>query len=308
MERDQRVMVLGQDVGRLGGVFRATAGIQERFGGDRCFDTPVSEAGMLGTAVGLALAGWRPVCEIQFDGFCYPALDQLITHVGRYRQRTSGRAAMPLVVRIPYGGGVGAPELHSDSPEAYFVHAPGLKVAVPSSAADAKGLLAAAIRSPDPVVFLEPKALYRVAQDPVPEGDHCLTLGTARIARRGDAVTIITYGAMVPVAQVAAQALAEEGMEAEVIDLRTLKPLDEELVIASVAKTGRAVVVHEGPRTLGVGAEVSALLAEHAIASIKGPIVRVTGYDSPAPPSLLEHKYIPSPERVIAAARRTMEL
>src|SRR5688500_7125873 len=250
MERDESVLVMGEDVGRAGGVFRATAGLRDRFGPDRCVDTPLDEAGILGSAVGLCMAGFRPVCEMQYDAFSYPGLDQLINHVGRYRWRTGGKMSFPLAIRMPYGGGVRAPELHDDSPETYYVHTPGVKVAIPSTPADAKGLLAAAIRDPDPVVVLEPKLIYRTARGEVPEGEHVVPLGQARVAREGTDVTLVAYGAMVPVAERTAEALEGES-SCEVLDLRTLKPLDEEALLASVAKTGRAVVVQEAPRVSG---------------------------------------------------------
>jgi pyruvate dehydrogenase E1 component beta subunit len=305
MERDPSVLVMGEDVGRLGGVFRASSGLQDRFGPDRCIDTPLAEAGILGTAVGLCMAGWRPVCEMQYDAFSYPALDQLINHVGRYRWRTNGKMAFPLVVRMPYGGGVRAPELHEDSPETYYVHTPGVKVAIPSTPADAKGLLAAAIRDPDPVVVLEPKLIYRSARGDVPEGEHVVPLGRARIAREGSDLTLVAYGAMVPLAERVADALAGE-VSCEVLDLRTLKPLDEDALLASVAKTGRAVIVQEAPRVCGFAAEVAAVLAEKAIFDLRGPVVRVTGYDVPYPFWQIEDAYMPSVERVVDAARRVV--
>lgn len=305
LDRDPTVLVMGEDVGKLGGVFRATAGLQERFGADRCIDTPLAEAGILGTAVGLCMAGWRPVCEMQYDAFSYPALDQLINHVGRYRWRTNGAMSFPIVVRMPYGGGVRAPELHEDSPETYYVHTPGVKVAIPSTPADAKGLLAAAIRDDDPVVVLEPKLVYRSARGEVPEGEHVVPLGKARVAREGDDLTIVAYGAMVPLAERAAEALEGEA-SAEVLDLRTLKPLDEDALLASVAKTGRAVIVQEAPRVCGFAAEVAAVLAEKAIFDLHGPVVRVTGYDVPYPFWTIEDAYMPSVERVVAAARRIL--
>ena len=305
MERDASVMVMGEDVGKLGGVFRATAGLQERFGVDRCVDTPLAEAGILGTAVGLCMAGWRPVVEMQYDAFSYPALDQLINHVGRYRWRTRGAVGMPLTIRMPYGGGVRAPELHDDSPETYYVHTPGVKVAIPSTPADAKGLLAAAIRDPDPVVVLEPKLHYRTEKKDVPDGEHLVPLGKARIAREGTDATLVAYGAMVVVAERAAEELAEEA-SIEVLDLRTLKPLDEEMLLASVAKTGRAVVVQEAPRVCGFGAEVAAVLAEKAIFDLQGPVLRVTGYDVPYPYWQIEDAYMPSVERVVDAVRRLL--
>jgi pyruvate/2-oxoglutarate/acetoin dehydrogenase E1 component len=305
MERDPTVMVMGEDVGRLGGVFRATAGLQERFGHDRCVDTPLAEAGILGTAVGLCMAGWRPVCEMQYDAFSYPALDQLINHVGRYRWRTRGKMEFPLTIRMPYGGGVRAPELHDDSPETYYVHTPGVKVAIPSTPADAKGILAAAIRDPDPVVVLEPKLVYRTARGEVPEGEHVVELGQARIAKEGSDVTLVAYGAMVPLTERAAAALEGE-VSCEVLDLRTLKPLDEEALVASVAKTGRAVIVQEAPRVCGFAAEVAAVLAEKAMFDLHGPVLRVTGYDVPYPYWQIEDAYMPSVERVADAVRRLL--
>lgn len=307
LERDPRVLVMGEDVG-FGGVFRATAGLRDRFGADRCIDTPLAEAGIMGTAVGLALAGLRPVCEMQFDAFSYPALDQVITHVSRYRARSGGHAEMSIVVRMPYGGGVGAPELHQDSPEAHYAHVPGIKVVIPSNPWDAKGLLAAAIRDPDPVVFLEPKRLYRRGRGDVPPAAETVPLGAARIVERGDDVTLIAYGAMVPVALEAREALLGEDTSAEVVDLRTLTPLDEETLIASVGRTGRAVVVQEAPRIAGFGAEVVATLAERVGSELRGPLARVTGYDIPYPPWRMEAAYLPSTARVVAAARHTLRI
>jgi pyruvate/2-oxoglutarate/acetoin dehydrogenase E1 component len=304
LERDPDVMVMGEDVGRAGGVFRATAGLRDRFGAERCVDTPLAEAGILGSAVGLCMAGWRPVCEMQYDAFSYPCLDQLINHVGRYRWRTGGAMEFPITVRMPYGGGVRAPELHDDSPEAYYVHTPGVKVAIPATPADAKGLLAAAIRDPDPVVVLEPKLVYRTARGEVPEGEHVVSLGRARIAREGSDLTLVAYGAMVGVAD---RAAAELDASIEVLDLRTLKPLDEEALLASAAKTGRVVIVQEAPRTAGFAAEVAAILAEKAILDLQGPVLRVTGFDVPYPYWQLEDAYLPSVERVTDAARRLLE-
>ena len=304
LERDASVMVMGEDVGRAGGVFRATAGLRDRFGPDRCFDTPLAEAGILGTAVGLCMAGWRPVCEMQYDAFSYPCLDQLITHVGRYRWRTGGKMQFPLVVRMPYGGGVRAPELHDDSPETYYVHTPGVKVAIPSTPADAKGLLAAAIRDPDPVVVLEPKLHYRTLKGDVPEGEHVVPLGRARLAREGDALTLVAYGSMVPVCEAAADEL---DASVEVLDIRTLKPLDEDSLLASAAKTGRVVIVQEAPRTCGFAAELAAILAEKSILDLQAPVVRVTGYDVPYPYWQIEDAYMPSVARVVDAARRVLD-
>ncbi len=306
LERDDSVLVLGEDVGRAGGVFRATAGLRERFGVDRCVDTPLAEAGILGTAIGLCMAGWRPVTEMQYDAFSYPCLDQLITHVGRYHWRTGGGMEFPLVVRMPYGGGVRAPELHDDSPETYYVHTPGVKVAIPSTPADAKGLLAAAIRDPDPVVILEPKLIYRSERAEVPGGEHVVPLGKARLAREGDDVTLVAYGAMVPLCERAADALDGEA-SVEVLDIRTLKPLDEDALLASAAKTGRVVIVQEAPRVAGFGAELAAILAEKAILDLRGPVLRVTGYDVPYPYWKLEDAYMPSVERVVDAVRKLLQ-
>ncbi len=305
LERDSSVMVMGEDVGRAGGVFRATAGLRDRFGPDRCFDTPLAEAGILGAAVGLCMAGWRPVCEMQYDAFSYPCLDQLITHVGRYRWRTGGKMEFPIVVRMPYGGGVRAPELHDDSPETYYVHTPGVKVAIPSTPADAKGILAAAIRDPDPVVVLEPKLHYRTSRGEVPDGEHLVPLGKARLAREGDDVTLVAYGSMVTVCEAAAAAL--DDVSVEVLDIRSLKPLDEDALLASAAKTGRVVIVQEAPRTCGFAAELAAILAEKSILDLRGPVLRVTGYDVPYPYWQIEDAYMPSAERVVAAARRLLE-
>jgi pyruvate dehydrogenase E1 component beta subunit len=305
LERDPSVMVMGEDVGRAGGVFRATAGLRDKFGANRCFDTPLAEAGILGSAVGLCMAGWRPVCEMQYDAFSYPCLDQLITHVGRYRWRTGGKMAFPLVVRMPYGGGVRAPELHDDSPETYYVHTPGVKVAIPSTPGDAKGLLAAAIRDPDPVVVLEPKLHYRTLKGEVPEGEHVVPLGEARIAREGDDVTLVAYGSMVPLSEQVADAL--DDVSVEVLDIRSLKPLDEDALLASAAKTGRVVIVQEAPRVCGFAAELAAILAEKAILDLRGPVLRVTGYDVPYPYWQIEDAYMPSVSRVAAAVRRRRE-
>jgi pyruvate dehydrogenase E1 component beta subunit len=306
LERDPRTLVMGEDVGRAGGVFRITAGLHDRFGVDRCVDTPLAEAGIMGAAIGLCMAGWRPICEMQYDAFSYPGLDQLITHAGRYRWRTGGRMEFPLTVRMPYGGGVRAPELHEDSPETYYVHTPGVKVAIPSTPADAKGLLAAAIRDPDPVVVLEPKLHYRTLRGEVPDGEHVVPLGKARIVREGDDVALVAYGSMVPLCEQAADVLTGEA-SVEVLDVRTLKPLDEEALLASAAKTGRVVIVQEAPRTVGFAAELAAILAEKAILDLRGPVLRVTGYDVPFPFWKLEDYYLPSVDRVVAAARRLLE-
>lgn len=307
MQRDPNVLVMGEDVGKSGGVFRVTAGLQDRFGPDRCVDTPLAEAGLLGAAVGLCMTGWCPVVEMQYDAFSYPSLDQLITHVGRYRWRSGGRMEMPLTIRMPYGGGVRAPELHSDSPEAYYLHTPGVKVVIPSTPADAKGLLASAIRDPDPVVVFEPKALYRGDRQEVPEGEHVVPLGQARVVREGTDATIVAYGAAVRVAAAAADSLAAEGISVLVLDLRSLRPLDEAGLLAAVRRTGRAVIVQEAPRTAGFGAELAAIVAEQAMLELYAPIQRVTGYDVAYPYWRLEDVYLPSTARVIAAIRRTLD-
>jgi pyruvate/2-oxoglutarate/acetoin dehydrogenase E1 component len=306
LARDDDVLVMGEDVGRAGGVFRATAGLRERFGENRCVDTPLAEAGILGTAIGLCMAGWRPVCEMQYDAFSYPCLDQLITHVGRYHWRTGGAMEFPITIRMPYGGGVRAPELHDDSPETYYVHTPGVKVAIPSTPADAKGLLTAAIRDPDPVVVLEPKLIYRSERSDVPEGEHVVPLGKARLAREGDDLTLVGYGAMVPLCERAAEALAGEA-SVEVLDIRSLKPLDEESLLASAAKTGRVVIVQEAPRVNGFAGELAAILAEKAILDLRGPVLRVTGFDVPYPYWKIEDAYMPSVERVVDAARKLLQ-
>src|SRR5215212_1262799 len=305
LEHDENVMVMGEDVGRAGGVFRATAGLRDRFGPDRCVDTPLAEAGILGSAVGLCMAGWRPVCEMQYDAFSYPCLDQLITHVGRDRWRTGGKMAFPLVIRMPYGGGWRAPELHDDSPETYYVHTPGVKVAIPSTPSDAKGILAAAIRDPDPVVVLEPKLHYRTLKGEVPAGEHVVPLGKARLAREGDDVSLVAYGSMVPLCEEVADNL--DDVSVEVLDVRTLKPLDEDALLASAAKTGRVVIVQEAPRTCGFAAELAAILAEKAILDLQGPVLRVTGYDVPYPYWQIEDAYMPSVERVVDAARKLLQ-
>ena len=305
LERDDCVLVMGEDVGRAGGVFRATAGLRDRFGPDRCFDTPLAEAGMLGAAVGLCMAGWRPVVEMQYDAFSYPCLDQLITHVGRYRWRTRGGMEFPITIRMPYGGGVRAPELHDDSPETYYVHTPGIKVAIPSTAADAKGLLAAAIRDPDPVVIFEPKLHYRTLRGEVPEGDHVVPLGEARTVREGDDVTLVAYGSMVPLCEAAIDSLEGEASVA-LLDIRSLKPLDEDALLAAAAKTGRVAIVQEAPRVCGFAAELAAVLAERAILDLQAPVLRVTGYDVPYPYWTIEDAYMPSVQRVVDAIRRLL--
>ncbi|MBI5115258.1 alpha-ketoacid dehydrogenase subunit beta [Candidatus Poribacteria bacterium] len=307
MERDSRVMILGEDVGRAGGVFRATEGLQKLFGEDRVVDTPLSESGIVGTAIGLAAFGMRPIAEIQFMGFIYPAFDQIISHAGRMRNRTRGRFSVPLVVRTPYGGGIHAPEHHSESTEAIFAHTPGIKVVIPSNPYDAKGLLIAAIRDPDPVIFLEPARIYRSIKGEVPEGDYTVPIGKATVAREGESVTLIAWGAMLHVALEAIEALTDEGIDVELIDLRTISPLDSDTIIESVKKTGRVVVVHEAPKTCGLGAEIIALINEKAFLNLSAPPGRVTGFDTIIPLPKGEHLYLPTPERIISAVRQVME-
>ncbi len=306
LERDPRVLLFGEDVG-MGGVFRVSDGLRRTFGEDRVFDTPLAEAGIVGYGIGLALAGMRPVAEVQFAGFLYPALDQILSHLGRYRHRTRGRFTVPMVIRAPYGGGVHTPEQHADSPEAILAHVPGVKVVVPSDPRQAKGLLLAAIEDPDPVFFLEAIKLYRSVKTEVPGGHYRVELGKARVVREGGAATLVAYGGMVEVCVKAAEVAAREGVELEVIDLQTLVPLDAETVLASVEKTGRAVVVYEARKIGGFGAEVAARIAEDAIWSLQAPVLRVAGWDAPYPPfSAIEHHYRPDARRVLEAVRQVL--
>jgi pyruvate dehydrogenase E1 component beta subunit len=304
LERDQRVVVLGEDVGHNGGVFRATEGLQARFGEDRVIDTPLAEMGIVGTSIGLAVSGLVPVAEVQFLGFTYQAWAEIAGQVARFRFRSQGRYPLSLTIRSPYGGGVRTPELHSDALEALFVHTPGLKVVAPSTAADARGLLLSAIRDPDPVVVLEPLRGYRAIRGEVPEDDTTVPIGPARVVRPGQDVTVIAWSAMVPVAMTAAEEAAGEGIDTEVIDLRTLAPLDEDTIVTSTEKTGRVVIVHEAPQTGGMGAEIAATLMERAFLSLEAPIERVTGFDVPYPVGMYEDAYIPDAERVLQAIRR----
>jgi pyruvate dehydrogenase E1 component beta subunit len=283
MERDPDVLLLGEDVGREGGVFRVTEGLQQSFGSDRSIDTPLAESGIVGVAFGMALLGLRPVAEIQFMGFLPPTLDQIISHIGRIRNRSRGIYSAPLVIRMPYGGGIHAPEHHSESTEAMLIHTPGIKVVVPSNPADACGLLKSAIRDPDPVLFLEPKRIYRAIKGQVPEGMEPIPLGQARPIRSGRDLTLVAWGALVREAEAAAETLAADGVEAEIIDLRTLSPLDSETLLASVRSTGRCLVVHEAPRTCGLGAEFYALVMEEALLQLKAPGTRGTGFDTVIP-------------------------
>jgi 2-oxoisovalerate dehydrogenase E1 component beta subunit len=302
---DPRVVVLGEDVGRNGGVFRVTEGLQAEFGAERVIDTPLAENGIVGGAIGMALYGLKPVAEIQFVDFIYPAFDQIVSELAKFRWRSAGQYSCPVVVRAPYGGGIRGGLYHSQSPEAYFCHTTGLQVVIPSTPSDAKGLLLSAIQGQDPVIFLEPKRLYRHAKEEVAEGATLVPIGQARIARPGEHLTILAYGAMVPVSLEAATAAAEKGWQVEVVDLRPLLPLDTATVLASVRRTGRAVIVHEAPRTCGYGAELSALLAEQALTSLQAPVLRVTGYDTPFPYTL-EHTYLPDAKRVLAAIEHVM--
>jgi 2-oxoisovalerate dehydrogenase E1 component beta subunit len=302
MQADPRTLVFGEDVGALGGVYRVTEGLQAEFGNERVFNTPIAEAGIAGMCVGLAMAGWRPIAEMQFDGFSYPALDQVISHLAKYRERTRGRVPMPVVIRIPSFGGIKGKEHHGESPETYYAHTAGLKVVVPSSPIDAYRLLRRSIEDPDPVIFLEPKSRYWSKEDGELSTDGP-GIGSARIVREGGACVLITFGAMVGRCLEAASTLAEEGTECAVIDLRSLVPLDVEAIAGQVRATGRAVVVHEAPLTLGMGAEVVARIVEEAFDHLEAPVLRVTGPDVPYPPASLEQHYLPSVERIAEAVR-----
>jgi len=304
MRRDDRVVLLGEDIGRNGGVFRCTEGLIDEFP-DRVFDTPLAEGGIIGTAIGMALYGLRPVPEIQFLDFIYSAFDQIVSEAAKMRYRSGGQYSVPMVIRTPYGGGIKGGHYHSQSSEAYFCHTPGLKVVVPSTPYDTKGLLISSIRDPDPVLFLEPKKIYRAFREEVPEGDFTVPLGDASVRREGKDVSLIAWGYMAHVCLDAAKRAAEKGWECDVVDLRTLVPLDVETILASVKKTGRAVVVYEAPKTGGYGAEVSALLAERAIEHLRGPIVRVAGSDTPFPYTL-EDVYMPNADRVLAGIEKVM--
>jgi pyruvate dehydrogenase E1 component beta subunit len=304
LERDSRVVLLGEDVGANGGVFRVTDGLQKVFGADRVVDTPLAESGIMGTAIGLAMAGMRPVPEIQFEGFLGPAYDQLTVHAARYRTRSRGSVTVPMTVRVPVGGGIHAPELHSDSPEAIYTHTPGLKVVMPSTPYDAKGLLLAAIRDPDPVVFFEPKRVYRSFRERVPEEDYTIPIGQAKILSEGTDLTVITWGASTFQCLDALDKLPED-LSVELIDLRTISPYDRDTVIQSVQKTGRCVVVHEAPKTAGMGAEIATLIQEHCFLYLKAPVQRVTGFDTVMPYYKLELEYLPDGPRIAEAIQQT---
>jgi len=307
LEHDPDVVLFGEDIGKNGGVFRATQGLQERFGEHRVMDTPLAESMIAGLAVGMSVQKLKPVAEFQFMGFIYPAMNQIVCHAARMRNRTRGRLSCPIVFRAPFGGGIRAPEHHSESTEALFAHIPGLQVVIPSSPKRAYGLLLAAIRNPDPVIFLEPKRIYRMVKQDVPDNGEALPMGKCFTLKQGDDITLVTWGASVHETTLAAQKLSEEGISAEVIDVATIKPLDMDTILSSVSKTGRCVIIHEAAKTCGVGAEISAQIAEQALLDLKAPVQRVTGYDTVMPYFKLEKYYIPSERRIIEAAKQTME-
>ena len=307
MTKDEDVIILGEDVGVNGGVFRATEGLQEKFGKARVVDTPLAETLIAGMAIGLAAEGLKPVVEIQFMGFIYPTIDQIINHAGRLRNRTRGRITCPMVLRAPYGGGIHAPEHHSESTESIFAHIPGIRVVIPSSPLRAYGLLLAAIRDPDPVIFLEPKRVYRLMKQKVPDNGEALPLDVCYTLKEGSDITLVSWGAMLHETLLAAEKLDEDGISAEVIDVATIKPLDMETILESVAKTGRCVIVHEAPRTVGVGAEIAAQLAEYGLLNLLAPVQRVTGYDTVMPLFRLENNYMPDVDRILSAVKNTLE-
>ena len=307
LESDERVVLLGEDIGRTGGVFRITDGLRDKYGEDRVFDTPVAESGIVGAAFGMAIAGMRPVAELQFLGFSYPAYDQIINHVARIRNRSNHRFTAPLVIRVPFGGGIGAAEHHSESTEAIYAHIPGLKVVVPSTPSDARGLLLAAIEDPDPVLFLEPIRLYRAVKEEVPELYYTTEIGPLRVEREGEDITVVSWGAMMKETRAAAARLEESGVSVEVLDLRTLSPIDADGIARSATKTGRVVVVHEAPRTAGMGAEVAAIVQERALYSLTAPVRRVTGWDTVFPLKRSEGHYLPTVDRIVRVAQETLE-
>ncbi|CEG57028.1 alpha-ketoacid dehydrogenase subunit beta [Legionella fallonii] len=307
LNQDENVVVFGEDVGKNGGVFRATLGLQDRFGENRVFDTPLAESMIAGLAIGMSIQGLKPVAEFQFMGFIYPAMNQIICHAARMRNRTRGRLHCPIVFRAPFGGGIRAPEHHSESTEALFAHIPGLQVVIPSSPKRAYGLLLAAIRNPDPVIFLEPKRIYRLVKQPVADDGQALPLGKCFTLQQGDDITLISWGASMHETLQAAKQLGDEGVSCEVIDVATIKPLDIETILSSVEKTGRCVIIHEGAKTGGVGAEISALIMEHAMADLMAPVQRVTGYDTVMPYFQLEKQYIPSVARIKNSVMSIME-
>ena len=304
MQRDDRIVVLGEDVGKVGGVFRVTAGLYDEFGDDRVIDTPLSEGGIIGAAIGMALDGLTPVPEIQFSDFIFPAYDQIVSELAKFRYRSGGEFPCPMVIRTPVGGGIRGGHYHSQSPEAQFIHVAGLKVVCPATPADAKGLLLSALRDPDPVMFFEPKRIYRAAKGEVPEGDYTVPIGKANVARQGEHVTLVTWGAMLYESLDAANKVQAEGVNVEIIDLRTLWPLDIDTVVASVKKTGRVVVVHEAPKTCGLGGEIVALINEKAFLYLEAPPKRVCGFDTPFPYTL-ENEYLPLSHRIVPALLET---
>jgi pyruvate dehydrogenase E1 component beta subunit len=306
MERDKRVVVLGEDVGKEGGVFRVTDGLQERFGADRVIDTPLAESGIVGVAFGMAVNGLLPVAEIQFEGFLYPCLDQINSHISRIRNRSRGRFTCPMVIRCPYGGGIHAPEHHSESPEVMLAHIPGLKVVIPATPSEAKGLLVSSIRDPDPVIFFEPKRIYRAIREEVPEEDYTIPLGQARLVQEGRDVTVVAWGAMVREVLNATEQLKQDKIDVEIIDLRSISPIDAEAIVTSIRKTGRGVIVHEAPKTFGPGAEIIALVNEKALLSLQAPMERVTGFDIPVPLPKSEHYYLPNPNRIVTAVKKVV--
>ena len=307
MKRDDTVVVLGEDVAQNDGVFRATEGLLDEFGSDRIMDTPLAESGIIGTSIGMAVRGLRPVPEIQFMGFVYPAFDQLVNHAARFRTRSRGRFTCPLTVRVPYGGGIRAPEHHSESTEAFFAHQPGLKVVTPSTPYDAKGLLASAIEDPDPVIFLEPKLIYRSFKEEVPDERYTIPIGEANVLREGSDVAVFTWGAMTRPTLEAAENLAEDGVDCHVVDVRSIYPLDRETIVDAFKRTGRAVVVHEAPETGGMAAELTSMIQEEALLYQKAPVKRITGYDTPFPLYALEDYYLPSAVRVEDGIWETVE-
>jgi pyruvate/2-oxoglutarate/acetoin dehydrogenase E1 component len=307
LEEFDDVVVMGEDVGRAGGVFRITDGLRDKFGADRVVDTPVSESGIAGVGLGMAIAGLKPILEMQFMGFSYPAFDQVISHISRMRNRSRHRFTSPLVIRIPYGGGIGAAEHHSESTEALYAHIPGLKVVVPSRPHAAAGLLRAAIEDPDPVIFLEPIRLYRAVKEEVPEESFSTPIGTASVERSGSDVTLVSWGAMMKETRAAAVELSNFGTSVEVIDVRSLVPLDLTAICESVQRTGRAVVVQEAPRTAGFAAEIAVLIQEHCLYDLEAPVLRVTGWDTVVPLKRAEHHYLPTVSRIVASVQRVLE-
>lgn len=305
MRRDDRVLVLGEDVGRNGGVFRCTEGLLDEFGPERVIDTPLAESAIIGTSIGMALKGLIPVPEIQFLDFIYPAFDQIVSEAAKMRYRSGGSYSVPIVIRTPFGGGIKGGLYHSQSSETYFCHTPGLKVVAPSTPYDTKGLLIASIRDPDPVLFLEPKRLYRAFKEDVPEDDYTVPISNAKVRQEGKDVSVLSYGYMARVCQEAAEKASERGISVEFIDLRTLVPLDIDMILNSIKKTGRVLIAHEAPKLLGYGAEISAIIAEKAIDYLRGPIMRVAGYDTPFPYTL-ENEYIPSEDQIIAGIENLM--